>query len=65
MAHLCRIAEGDEEQHGVEQLLESLTSRLKGGVYRTVALDEVKLFVERWVEAIHKEADVLFKAKAL
>ena len=52
-----------DEDHGVESLLEVLTGPLK--VVYTVALDEVKQFVGRWVEAIEKEADALIKAKAL
>ena len=60
---LCRITEGEEEQHGVECLLETLPSPLK--VVYTVALDEVKQYVGRWAEAIHKEADALIKAAAL
>ena len=60
---LCRMTEGEEEQHGVECLLETLPSPLK--VVYTVALDEVKQYVSRWAEAIHKEADALIKAAAL
>ena len=60
---LCRLAEGEEEVRGVETLLESLPSPLK--VVYTVALDEVKQFVSRWREAIHKEAGALLQAKAL
>ena len=60
---LCRMTEGEEEQRGVEGLLETLTSPLK--VVYTVALDEVKQYVDRWAEAIHKEADALIKAAAL
>ena len=60
---LCRMTEGEEEQRGVECLLETLPSPLK--VVYTVALDEVKQYVSRWAEAIHKEADALIKAAAL
>ncbi|CAE7442809.1 GIP, partial [Symbiodinium necroappetens] len=60
---LCRLVEGEDEVRGVEPLLETLPNPLK--VVFTVALDEVKQYVTRWVEAIHKEADALIKAKAL
>ena len=60
---LCRLAEGDEEVRGVETLLEALPNPLK--VVYTVALDEVKQFVTRWREAIHKEAEALLRAHAL
>ena len=60
---LCRLAEGEDEVRGVEPLLESLAGPLK--VVFTVALDEVKQYDTRWVEAIHKEAGALIKAKAL
>ena len=60
---LCRLAEGDEEVRGVETLLEALPNPLK--VVYTVALDEVKQFVTRWREAIHKEAEALLRAQAL
>ena len=57
------MTESPEEVHGVEALLEALPGPLK--VVYTVALDEVKQFVTRWVEAIVKEAEALIKAKAL
>ncbi|CAE7537271.1 unnamed protein product, partial [Symbiodinium necroappetens] len=60
---LCRLAEGENEVRGVEPLLETLSAPLK--VVFTVALDEVKQYVTRWVDAIHKEAEALIKAKAL
>ena len=60
---LCRLAEGEDEVRGVEALLETLPAPLK--VVYTVALDEVKLFVLRWKEAIVKEAEALLKAGAL
>ena len=60
---LCRLAEGEDEVRGVEPLLETLPNPLK--VVFTVALDEVKQYISRWVEAIHKETDALIKAKAL
>ena len=60
---LCKLTESPEEVHGVEALLEALANPLK--VVYTVALDEVKQFVTRWVEAIVKEAEALIKAKAL
>ena len=63
MAGLCRLAEGEDEVHGVESLLEALPGPLK--VVYTVALDEVKQFVDRWSSAIVKEADALIQAKAL
>eukprot|EP00439_Symbiodinium_sp_Y106_P010075 s15217_g1.t1 len=59
---LCKLTESPEEVHGVEALLEALPGPLK--VVYTVALDEVKQFVTRWVEAIVKEAEALIKAKA-
>ena len=60
---MCRLTEGSEEVHGVEGILELLTAPLK--VVYTVALEEVKQFIERWVPAIVKEADALIKAGAL
>ena len=43
---LCRMTEGSDEVRGIEALLETLTGLLK--VVYTVALDEVKQFVDRW-----------------
>ena len=60
---MCRLTEGSEEVHGVEGILELQTAPLK--VVYTVALEEVKQFIERWVPAIAKEADALIKAGAL
>ncbi|OLQ09932.1 Copia protein [Symbiodinium microadriaticum] len=60
---LCKLAEGEDEVRGVESLLEALPGPLK--VVYTVALDEVKQFVDRWSGAIVKEADALIQAKAL
>ena len=60
---MCRLTEGSEEVHGVEGILELQTAPLK--VVYTVALEEVKQFIERWVPAIAKEADALIKASAL
>ncbi|CAE7357932.1 GIP, partial [Symbiodinium sp. KB8] len=60
---MCRLTEGSEEVHGVEGILELQTAPLK--VVYTVALEEVKQFIDRWVPAITREADALIKAGAL
>ena len=60
---MCRLTEGSEEVHGVEGILELQTAPLK--VVYTIALEEVKQFIDRWVPAITKEADAVIKAGAL